>query len=75
MRALNFLAVVAIRVYQQTLSRALRRRGVRCLHYPSCSQYGLLAFRQHGFVRAAVLTWRRCRDCHPYSGRPYIDFP
>jgi putative membrane protein insertion efficiency factor len=75
MRAMNFLAVVAIRVYQQTLSRVLRRRGVRCLHYPSCSQYGVLAFRKHGFVQAAVLTWRRCRDCQPYSDRPYIDLP
>jgi putative membrane protein insertion efficiency factor len=75
MRALNWLAILAIRVYQRTLSPALGRRGMCCLHHPSCSEYGVLAYRKYGFVRATLLTWSRYRDCHPFSGRPYVDFP
>jgi putative membrane protein insertion efficiency factor len=72
---LCFLAVVAIRGYQLLVSPLLRWRGVTCLHYPTCSQYGLLAFRKYGFRKAVRITMSRCRDCHPFSDRPYIDYP
>lgn len=75
MKPMNWLAIVAIRFYQGAFSKFLTRRGVRCLHYPSCSQYGIIAFQKHGFFHATLLTWRRFRDCNPFSGRPYIDFP
>jgi hypothetical protein len=75
MRLFNLLAIGLIRAYQATLSPVLSRRGVRCLHYPTCSQYGILAYRKYGFWRATRVTWRRYRDCHPFSGRPYTDFP
>ena len=75
MTSLNRLAIQAICLYQGSLSRVFRRKGVRCLHYPSCSEYGSLAFAKYGFAKAALLTWKRYRDCHPFSGRPYIDFP
>jgi putative membrane protein insertion efficiency factor len=72
---INRLAVLAIRFYQRAVSPVLRRRGLRCLHYPSCSEYGVLAFRKHPFFKAAKLTVCRYLDCHPFSGRPYLDFP
>ena len=75
MKPFNRLAIAAIWVYQRTLSRLLYRRGLRCLHHPSCSEYGVLAYRKYGFFRATALTIRRYRDCHPFSDRPYIDFP
>ncbi len=34
------------------------RLGVTCPHTPSCSAYGLAAYREHGF---AVATWRTAR--------------
>jgi putative membrane protein insertion efficiency factor len=75
MNPLNWLAILAIRIYQGSLAKLLRKRGVRCLHYPSCSEYGVMAFRKYGFLKATVQTWGRYRDCNPFSGRPYIDFP
>jgi putative membrane protein insertion efficiency factor len=75
MRLLNQLAILAIGAYQETLSRLLRRRGLRCRYHPTCSQYGVLAYRKYGFLRATVLTWKRYRDCRPGASRPVIDFP
>jgi putative membrane protein insertion efficiency factor len=73
--ALCFLAVLSIRLYQVLLSPVLRRRGVTCLHCPTCSEYGVLAFRKYPFLGACRLILGRYRDCHPFSGRPYIDYP
>jgi putative component of membrane protein insertase Oxa1/YidC/SpoIIIJ protein YidD len=75
MGILNWIAVLAIGVYQETLSRYFRRRGLRCRHHPTCSQYGVLAYRKYDFFRATAQTWKRLRDCRPGGPRPFIDFP
>ncbi len=75
MNALNWIAILAIWIYQRTLSRLLYRRGLRCLHHPSCSQYGMLAYKKYKFVKATVLVLKRYQDCHPFSDRPFIDYP
>jgi uncharacterized protein len=69
------LAIIMIRIYQWLVSPIMRRRGVTCLHHPTCSHYGVLAFRKYHFRKALRLTLDRVRDCHPFSGRPYIDYP
>jgi putative component of membrane protein insertase Oxa1/YidC/SpoIIIJ protein YidD len=71
--ALTLIALV--RVYQHTLSVVIRAVSVRCLHYPSCSEYAVLALRKYPWHKATRLSWRRYRDCQPFSGRPYIDLP
>lgn len=68
-------ARVAIRLYQLMVSPLLRRAGMNCLHYPSCSQYARLAFRKYSFRAACRLVWRRWRACNPLSGLAYIDWP
>jgi putative membrane protein insertion efficiency factor len=75
MSILNRLAILGIGVYQETCSRYLGRRGLRCRFHPTCSQYGVLAYQKYGFLKATLLTWRRYCDCHPGSKRPRIDFP
>lgn len=75
LRFLALLAKLAIHIYRLTVSPILRARGCTCLHYPSCSQYGLLAFEKYGFCVGLMFTISRWRDCHPFSGRPYIDYP
>lgn len=55
------LAVV-VRLYQVSLGFWL---GGRCRFYPSCSQYGVEALREHGAVRGLWLTVRRIGKCHP----------
>lgn len=71
----RFFARLAKRLYQVALSPLVRSAGVRCLHYPSCSEYARLAFKKHSFRSAVVLSWQRWRACNPFSGRPYIDWP
>ena len=34
-----------------------------------------MAFEKYGFCKAFSVTINRCRDCHPFSGRAYIDYP
>ncbi|WP_347860537.1 membrane protein insertion efficiency factor YidD [Salimicrobium sp. PL1-032A] len=36
-----------------------------CRFYPTCSEYGLLAFKRHGFIRGSFLTGKRILKCHP----------
>ncbi|HIH04075.1 MAG TPA: membrane protein insertion efficiency factor YidD [Methanoregulaceae archaeon] len=50
-------------------------RPHRCLYYPSCSSYAILAYQKNSFIRASILTIQRIRDCNPFSSRPYIDYP
>jgi putative component of membrane protein insertase Oxa1/YidC/SpoIIIJ protein YidD len=75
MRILNWFAIIAIVIYQYTLSPLLRRLGVGCRHVPSCSGYAVMAYGKHGFWKASVLSWRRFCDCRPGSNRPTIDLP
>ena len=75
MKILNWFAILTILLYQRTLSRVLHRRGLRCLHHPSCSQYGILAYKKYGFLKATILTFKRYQDCHPFSDRSFVDYP
>lgn len=40
--------------------------GPRCRFFPSCSEYGEQALRQHGFAAGSALTLRRLLRCHPW---------
>ena len=75
MTIFKWLAILTIWLYQRTLSPILYRRGLRCLHHPSCSQYAILAYQKHGFLKASILTVKRYQDCHPFSDRPFVDYP
>jgi len=58
--------------YQQRVSPML---GARCRFEPSCSQYGLEAYRRYGFLKATAKTaWRLVR-CNPFNGGPRLDPP
>lgn len=38
----------------------------RCRFVPSCSEYGLKAYRRYGFMRATAKTAWRLLRCHPF---------
>jgi hypothetical protein len=52
-----------VRAYQVTLGHWL---GGHCRFYPTCSQYGIEALREHGALRGSWLTIRRIASCHPF---------
>ncbi|RXZ80980.1 membrane protein insertion efficiency factor YidD [Paenibacillaceae bacterium] len=68
---INWLPVLFIKVYQ----KFYKRKQPKCLHYPTCSSYAILAYKKYNFVKATKITIQRIRDCHPFSNRSYIDYP
>lgn len=67
---LPFLAVIY--AYRFTLSPFL---GGQCRFLPTCSLYGLEAYRTHGPIRGTALTLRRVLRCHPWGGHGWDPVP
>jgi len=61
--AIPFIAL--IRLYQLLISPWL---PPSCRFTPTCSQYGLEAFKKHGIFRGLWLTVKRIGRCHPWGG-------
>jgi putative component of membrane protein insertase Oxa1/YidC/SpoIIIJ protein YidD len=70
-----WVLLFGIVVYRATLKRVLVARGVTCLHHPTCSEYARICLHKYRLVPAIRWSWERLRDCHPFSGRPYLDPP
>ncbi|TCJ12509.1 membrane protein insertion efficiency factor YidD [Flaviaesturariibacter flavus] len=68
--ALPFIGL--IRVYQKGISPLL---GPSCRYTPTCSQYGLEAFRKYGVLKGFWLTVKRVGRCHPWGGSGYDPVP
>jgi uncharacterized protein len=60
----RLLLVALIRGYQMLLSPLL---PPACRFYPSCSQYALVAIRDHGAWRGSWLAVARFIRCHPWN--------
>lgn len=62
-------AVAAIRFYQVVLSKPYNAafNPAGCSFRPSCSEYGLLAFKKYGAPRALLMTEDRLMRCHPWA--------
>lgn len=70
-KPLSWLLILLIKLYQ----KKKRRQYSKCLHYPSCSNYGIMALKKYSLFKAISLTIKRYNDCNPFSNRPYIDYP
>jgi len=62
----------AIRVYQQTLSKAL---PPSCRFYPSCSEYTAQAIAKYGPLKGGWMGVRRILRCHPMNPGGYDPVP
>jgi uncharacterized protein len=60
---MRYILVAAIRLYQLIASPLF---PPACRFYPSCSQYALVAIRQHGIWRGCWLALSRLARCHPW---------
>ena len=67
-RLLALAAILAIRLYQWTISPWL---GPRCRFFPTCSEYTILAIRKYGPVRGTARGVRRILRCHPWHPGGY----
>ena len=59
---LNKAAIKLLRLYQLIISPLI---GPRCRFYPSCSQYSIHAFENHGLIKGFYLSLKRLSKCHP----------
>ncbi len=64
--------IALIRAYQWTLSPFV---GRQCRYEPTCSHYGVRAFRVYGPVKGMSLTLRRLARCHPFAKGGYDPVP
>jgi putative membrane protein insertion efficiency factor len=69
---ISLLPIVLIKFYQGAISPLLPNA---CRFTPTCSQYGVEAFRKHSFFKAIGLTIRRISRCGPWGGSGYDPVP
>ena len=68
--ALPFIGL--IKVYQKFISPLF---PPSCRFTPTCSAYGLHAFKKYGLFKGFWLTVRRLARCHPWGGSGYDPVP
>lgn len=66
------IAIFLIRIYQKTVSPWI---PCRCRFEPSCSHYGLEAFKKRGFIDGTILTIWRLMRCQPFCRGGYDPVP
>ncbi|MDI9528493.1 MAG: membrane protein insertion efficiency factor YidD [Candidatus Cloacimonadota bacterium] len=72
LRLPNLAVILLISIYRKSLSRILPRV---CRFEPSCSSYGLQAFRKFNFFKALGLTLWRVLRCNPFCRGGYDPLP
>lgn len=68
----NLPFVGVILLYRATLSHLI---GGQCRYEPTCSRYGLDAYRLYGPIRGTRLTVGRIFRCHPFVKGGYDPVP
>ncbi|WP_206214129.1 MULTISPECIES: membrane protein insertion efficiency factor YidD [unclassified Adlercreutzia] len=66
------LAIGLILLYKTLISPLLPSS---CRFIPSCSEYGLIAFRRFGFRKGFILTIKRLLRCRPGGPHGYDPVP
>jgi putative membrane protein insertion efficiency factor len=70
MNPLQKILILAVRVYQVTLSPAkmfLFGQSGECRFEPSCSHYAIEALKTHGPLSGSWLAAKRVCRCHPWG--------
>jgi len=66
------LFIGLIRFYQSAISPLLPST---CRFTPTCSAYGIEAFRKYGAIKGGWLTLKRILSCHPFGKSGYDPVP
>ena len=64
----NEFIVVLIKIYQKYFSSL---KPPKCKFYPTCSNYGIQAYRKYNFFKATFLVIIRILRCNPFSKGGY----
>lgn len=68
--ALPFMALIWF--YQKAISPWTRPS---CRFTPTCSHYGMQAFKKYGLFKGFWLTTKRLARCHPWGGKGHDPVP
>lgn len=60
---MKYIFIGLIKFYRKAISPF---KPPSCRFYPTCSEYGLEAFRRFGAIKGGYLTIRRISKCHPF---------
>ncbi|HXZ29997.1 MAG TPA: membrane protein insertion efficiency factor YidD [Dehalococcoidia bacterium] len=69
---MTWLALGLIKLYQNTVSRALPDV---CRFQPTCSHYAVEAIRKYGLARGSWLAAKRIARCNPFCEGGYDPVP
>ena len=70
--AIGQFFLLLIRFYQYFISPLL---GASCRFTPTCSQYGIEAFKKYGPLKGFWLTAKRIARCNPWGGHGHDPIP
>jgi len=60
---MKYIFIGLIKFYQKAISPF---KPPSCRFYPTCSEYGLEAYKRFGFFKGSYLTIKRLSKCHPF---------
>lgn len=60
---MKYLFIALIQFYRKVISPI---KPPTCRFYPTCSEYGLVAFKRFGAIKGLYLTVKRIVKCHPF---------
>lgn len=65
---LNSIFIKIIKIYQKYISPLSMPK---CRFYPTCSNYGIQAYKKYNFFKATILVIFRILRCNPFSKGGY----
>ena len=72
-KILSLPFILVIRFYQLAISPWLGKS--KCRYTPTCSHYGIEAFKKYGPFKGFWLTAKRIISCNPWGGHGYDPVP
>ncbi len=63
--------VFLLNYYQRRISPILRKNGVNCKYYPSCSEYMKQAIEKYGAIKGLYLGIKRLLRCNSFANGGY----
>ncbi len=72
LQILSYPFILLIKLYQLIISPWL---GPQCRFTPTCSQYGIEAFKKYGPIKGLWLTVKRITRCNPWGGHGHDPVP
>lgn len=65
------ILIVLINFYQKNISLFLKKHGVECKYYPTCSEYSIQAIKKYGALKGIIKSIKRILKCNPFSKGGY----